>query len=58
MISKKQKFLTSNIDIIISKNLNINHMEINFAEFDNEISDHKLITVTLNNLEDIADPIG
>ena len=58
VISKKNIFLTSNIDILITKNLNYNDTNVKYAEFDNEISDHKLITVSLTNLENIADSIG
>ena len=55
--TKRNKIQCSNIDIIITKNLQRNKYEVKYAEFDKILSDHKVITVTIKNLDHIADEI-
>ena len=45
---------TSNLDIIMTKSLERENFSVLFRDFNNSLSDHKAITVTIHNLEQIA----
>ena len=49
MIHTKKGPKASNIDVIITKNINKSNIIVDFKDFNKELSDHKLIEVKILN---------